>query len=99
MTTFRSAPAAIALAVLATACSGSFSIGGGLDLEALESAIVETGDAQRADLAPFTADCTGAPTDVAAGDTFSCTATDAQGNDYPVAVTADDDEGNVSFEF
>lgn len=99
MTTTRTALAAIALAALATACSGSVSIGGGLDLEELESAIIETGDAQRADLAPFTADCEGAPTDVAAGDTFTCTAIDASGNEYPVTVTADDDEGNVSFEF
>lgn len=94
----RSAILISALALAASACSGSVSLGG-LDLESLESAIVEIGDEQRADLGPWSADCTGAPEEAEAGDTFTCTATDAGGTEYEVTVTATDDEGNVDISF
>lgn len=98
MRTARPALLLTALALAATACSGSVSLGG-LDVEALETAIVDLGNAQREDLGPWESDCTGAPDDLEEGDTFTCTATDGAGTEYEVTVTATDDEGNVDISF
>lgn len=86
------------LAMAASACSGSVSLGG-LDIEALETAIVDLGEEQRGDLGPWESDCAGAPDDAEEGDTFTCTATDGEGTDYEVTVTATDDDGNVDISF
>ncbi len=97
--TVVSAAVPLAATLLVTGCQFSASIGGGLDVEELERQIVAIGDEQRADLAPWSASCPEAPDELPAGTTFFCTATDADGTEYEVTVTATDDDGNVDISF
>jgi hypothetical protein len=92
----RASVSVLALGLLLSACTVTI---GGPDIDALEQAIVETGDEQRPDLGPWTAECPDAPDSLSQGDTFTCTATSADGSDFVVTVTATDDDGNVDFSF
>jgi hypothetical protein len=91
-----------AIAMATTACSGSVSIGG-IDQGDVESEVVRVleeglpgeGGASTADFSPWEADCSGTPSTLETGDSFSCTATSEE-LELPITVTAEDDEGNVT---
>ena len=91
-----------AIAMVATACSGSVSIGG-IDQEEVEAEVVRvleeglpgSDGTSTADFAPWEADCSDTPTTLEAGDSFSCTAVGEE-LELPITVTADDDEGAVT---
>lgn len=91
-----------AIAMAATACSGSVSIGG-IDQEDVEAEVVRvleeglpgSDGTTTTDFAPWEADCPDTPATLETGDTFSCTAT-AEELELPITVTADDDEGAVT---
>lgn len=94
----RIALAAIAASTLSlTACSFSFSSGGGLDYDKLQTTVSDDIKSTYSDMVteapPVTCD---KPKDPKPGDTFICTG-DVQGQPLRVEVTLKDDQGNVDY--
>lgn len=90
--------ATLPLVLLLSACNFSFSVGGGLDYEALETAISEELDATYAsiDASIVGVDCPELADDPEPGDTLICTA-DLSGTDVRVEVEVEDEDYNVVF--
>lgn len=85
-------------AAAASGCSFSASIGGGYDVDTLEGAIQDLADENFVDFAPHVAECGDDLPDPAADVTFTCTVTDAEGNEGTATITGQDDEGNVDIQ-
>ncbi len=84
-------------AVALTACSASASVGGAsLDQESVEAEI-ERDLTEFAGVAPEAIDCTGiADIEVDEGNTFTCTGTAPNGEQFDIEVTLTDDEGGFT---
>lgn len=85
---------ALVLVFAGTACGGVT----GYDIDEAQQVISDAAAGAYPDAAPFEVTCDEPPAEAAAGATFSCAATDANGETYEFQVTGTDDEGNVDIE-
>lgn len=85
---------ALVLVLALAACGGVT----GYDIEEAQQVISDAAADAYPDAAPFEVTCDEPPGEAAAGATFSCTATDADGETYEFQVTGTDEEGNVDIQ-